>query len=384
MEYTVILIKGVFIIFIVKRVLVYILALSLIFCLFVGCADNSITPPGDTDTIDTTEPGAAAGINPDGDLVILKIDGEVVYSEEFRYWVNYYISAVKSTYGEIEDWSAEISGGVAYAQYVMEEAASTIITYRAISIWADELGVTLSEDDLATIQAAKDYDIEYYGDEATMKEYMESSYMTESLYDYICEVNQIYSAIYLAVNGETGEKRTDMEVQDYAAEYGLMQAKQIMKMNVDSEGEALPDSEIEANYAELEAILAELDASDDSVALFDSLIEAHSEDSDAVLFKSGYLFAEGELIPAFEETCKVLDEGEYSGIVESEQGFHIILRLPINPETIPARYYINGYERTLRQIAAEDLFATELAERANNLNVVYTINYDTFNLAAYL
>ena len=56
------------------------------------------------------------------------------------------------------------------------------------------------------------------------------------------------------------------------------------------------------------------------------LLKENSEDSGLESFPNGYLFTAGDMVPEFEQATRDLEIGAVSGIVESDYGYHIILR----------------------------------------------------------
>ena len=59
-----------------------------------------------------------------------------------------------------------------------------------------------------------------------------------------------------------------------------------------------------------------------------------SEDPGLQSAPTGYIFTKGEMVAPFEEAAYALSDNGVSGIVETDYGYHIIKRIPLNMETI--------------------------------------------------
>ena len=67
--------------------------------------------------------------------------------------------------------------------------------------------------------------------------------------------------------------------------------------------------------------------------------------------------------------------------MESEYGYHIILRRPLNTQDEIVSGY---YTYTPRELAADDLFTAALSEKLDSLQVVYAKGFQAPNLADFL
>ena len=90
-------------------------------------------------------------------------------------------------------------------------------------------------------------------------------------------------------------------------------------------------------------------------ALFDTLMAAHSKDgrseSGALLTPEGYTFTTGEMVHEFEAGAKALKPGEISPPIQSQFGYHLILRLPLDEQEARRALEEKALEQALGQIA---------------------------------
>ena len=75
-----------------------------------------------------------------------------------------------------------------------------------------------------------------------------------------------------------------------------------------------------------------------------------------------------------EELNKHLENNEISGIIESPYGYHIILRLPISPDS----EYQAG--TSFRYLAAAYAFDTLMGEAFNDVEIVYNDEFASLSL----
>ena len=96
-------------------------------------------------------------------------------------------------------------------------------------------------------------------------------------------------------------------------------------------------------FAEFEQYMENDDALERAEALlqrardgedFDYLIQTYGEDPGMIGSPEGYTFVSGVMVPEFEAATMELGIGEISGLVRSNFGFHIIMRVEPNPETV--------------------------------------------------
>lgn len=144
---------------------------------------------------------------------------------------------------------------------------------------------------------------------------------------YIVAMNTYYNNVLEAAT----QAPTEEELNDYIAAHEIYRVKHILLKTVDDNRDPLPDDQVAEKKAQAEDLLAQLQGAEDLPAKFDELMMAHSEDNPQNN-PDGYLSKPGDMVAAFESASLALEEGGLSGIVETEYGYHIILRLPLTDE----------------------------------------------------
>ena len=125
------------------------------------------------------------------------------------------------------------------------------------------------------------------------------------------------------------------ELGVYRAKHILLLTKDMSQTVTNEDGTTgyapLDEATIAEKKALADDLLAQLRAAEDPIALFDQLMNEYSEDTGLESNPDGYTTVKGQMVPAFEETALALKDGEISDVVESDYGYHIILRLPLDP-----------------------------------------------------
>ncbi len=171
--------------------------------------------------------------------------------------------------------------------------------------------------------------------------------LTDEAVRKLNKVSYAYQNLQETLYGEGGKNApTDESMDAYIAENDLLSAKHILLLTVDTgsqdaetgEFTKLPDDVIAGKREQAEDLLAQLRESDDPAGLFDSLMNEYSEDSGLSSNPDGYVFSAGEMVPEFETATRVLEIGGISDIVESEYGYHIILRQDPDTEELRSEW----------------------------------------------
>lgn len=102
------------------------------------------------------------------------------------------------------------------------------------------------------------------------------------------------------------------------------------------DGSAATDEQKAAVKAEADQLLAQIRTAADPLAEFDKVMNERSEDgrdeNNQLYAPDGYLAYAGQMVPQFESAAKALAVGEISEPVETDYGYHIILRQDFTDE----------------------------------------------------
>ncbi len=226
-----------------------------------------------------------------------------------------------------------------------EQALEELYTLKAMTMKAEENGITLEEEDKKVVADGIKEMKEQYGEEE-FAHMLSDYYITEDQYVALMEVSQHASKFNEKITElELFKEATDEEISSYY-DKNVLKAKHILISTVDEEGKALDDAKKAEKKKEAEDILKQIrDGAD-----FDSLMAEKSEDPGSSAQPEGYLFVNtanfssdaedlmyfqqygssygvSVMVKEFEQGTAALEIGEVSDLVESSFGYHIIKRL---------------------------------------------------------
>lgn len=389
-----------------SRFIAMILAAILVLALFSGCSNTS-APAVDTPAPSTEQPAETPSVpeNEDSeateepeepstistfdykaafeayspDAVVLTVNGDEINWKEYYGWLYSMMEQYEMYLGTFFEWSDAFSETHSFDEYARFYAETMCSQYAVVNAESEAQSLELNEEELAYIEALFENDALTYagGDPEAFREFLESTYMDEEYYRYINTMSIFYNKLFDNAYGVDGENLSDEEVMDFIDANGYLYAKHILFMTVDGEGNPLDEAAKAEKLAQAEDVIAQLKAckdQDELLAKFDELMNAHSEDTGLTAYPDGYYFLPGEMVTEFEEGTKALDYYAFSDIVESTYGYHIILRMPITPDS----EYQAG--TTFRFIAASSAFDTDMTKKFQDVEIVYSDEFADFTL----
>ena len=311
-----------------KKTICALLALAMILTL-AACGKSQEPPSGIFYDI--------TGIAPDE--TVMEVDGNAVPAELYFYWtayncsvIDYQILSANNYYGAYSDlvgedgaliWDGALSETQTVNQFALEQVEDTVKFYAALENMAKEYGVEMTEEDKAAMAENRAAAVEQLGSEEAFQEYLAELGLREESFERLSVAAYLMDGLTDLVLEEGSPLYLSPEDYDQYAAY----ADHILLTTKDTAtGASLSEEEIAAKRATAEDILAQLQQAEDVEALFAQLADEYSQDPGRESNPTGYIYTPGTMVTEFEDAVSALAPGEISGIVESDYGFHIILR----------------------------------------------------------
>ena len=185
-------------------------------------------------------------------------------------------------------------------------------------------------------------------------------------------------------------------MQAYAEENNYITSAHILFLTsetvTDADGKStskeLSDEVKAEKKAKAEELCAELKAITDDTerwTRFKELMNEYSEDTGLAQFPDGYCFTKGSMVTEYDDASRALKEYEVSDVVESQFGYHVIMRLPTKGTDLVS--YSNGYTQSvvpLTYLAAPVEFDADIAEWASSADIKYTKLYDSIDFSQFI
>ncbi|MGI5970148.1 MAG: peptidylprolyl isomerase [Oscillospiraceae bacterium] len=313
-------------------------------------------------------------LNLDEDDVLLVVAGENVTVGYFCYWIIYII---ENYYNGSVDWTKDV-GGISISEYLKAMARDVAAARCNMERTAREKGIVLTEDDIRSIDAQISQFKNYYGAKA-WEEGVKSGIITEGDYTedqkkawiencgsikfsnlltsmavsmdgYISLCRGDLYSKYLVdyLFGEGGAfKPSEEDLKKFIEDNQIFCAKQIFISAQKEDGSPISAEESARALRRAQEIRAQLRAGGDKEEDFTRLMHECSEDPGLPEYPNGYTYRKGSMIGEFESAVERLEVGAVSDIVESDLGYHIIMRLTAVNEDTKLSYIHGSYQKLL-------------------------------------
>ncbi len=257
------------------------------------------------------------------------------------------------------DWSND-TGEV--SDYVKQDALEIIRLYTALENKADELGITLTEDEEKSIASWHEDAVSALGSEEEYEKYLESTLISEETYIYIYKMNLIYNHLFEYHYGPNGvSKPTQEEADRWCEENELYHIDHIFLSCVDNEGNPLDEEMVQYQSELIQKLMERVNAGED----MGTLAKEYSTGGE---LKDQYFYL-SETTEDFAASLEDLAIGEISGVVESDYGFHIIRR-----KNADVDYLVENYPQVVT-----GSFNELISEWTDMIDIKTTQIYDEFD-----
>ena len=377
-----------------KKLTSLFLCATILMLVLTGCSSNNkkCTFPecGPDSPLHLNVSAALAAFPPD--TVMIKAgDAYLTWAELFVFLFNTSQDLI-STYGSEVPWD-EDNDGFLLSDLVLEYTTNEALMFLAYKYGLASAGFTLQDQALAEFRHELDIIIEEMDGKEALEEFLwdYSGVYSFEVFENFMKLDYSIGALADQMFGFDGSDYPDENVAEYAKSNGfeLLMAMHILRMTVDDFNVPLEEAEKQLVLEEAERILGRLRAqsnSADFIEIFKAEMFEHSEDLGGLAsFPDGYLFVYDAMTPDFSETTMNLRIGAMSGLVETEFGYHIILRLPLNYDTslmTPG----NVTPGTFRQLAAGNSYEAFISEWFEFVeeHLEFTSEYNSIDLSKIL
>lgn len=300
----------------------YVAAVALVVCLMLGACDGRTGEGGN----ELTPLETAAELT--DDTILLTIDGREIPSWRYLYWLAYTCERVQERYQASEltlDWETPVAGGT-LADYVKDQALADTALYATVENWAEKYGCTVTA-----------------GGEQSETAYLPDMGLTDEQMEELDRVGQMYAKLYDLYCTEGSELAP---TQETLATYGAQVKAVTLERILVPFGE-----DREAAQRKAAELFSKINGAEDQAAVFSVLA---SDDGDT---SGPRTVLPGEEQSALVEAAQALEEGQCSGILETEDGFSIVRRLPLDVSVLKEACFDE-----LLQAAAESSVVTTTEE----------------------
>lgn len=248
--------------------------------------------------------GQAADL--DESETLLVIDGQNIPAWEYLYWLALDCRQMEErceAAGEPVDWTAPLSEGGTPEDLVKADALADTALYAAVGTWAAAYGCTLTDAERNALPER------HY------------AYLTLEQGRHLTETGVQYAKLYaLYETPGSALAPAENELALFEQQTAPLTAERLL----------IPfESDREAARQKAAELFAHLNTAADPSAAFDALLAE----------TGGALLEETDWTPSLQDAAAALEPGQFSGIIETENGFVILRRLPADRDALREAYF---------------------------------------------
>lgn len=278
---------------------------------------------------------------------VMNIDSEQVKYEEYRY---FWLNNKRDLYGEDAELTAD------EMEKINSLTENNVVDRHALRLLAAKYGVELTDEDKMRTDAYVDSFITDCGGDEEYKEQLLARYINEPFFKELTAD----TTIAFALLEEMGEKGViAVSEQDYQNALSTDEILCIKEIYINYPDPSLRDWALD--YAQ--SILEKLNAGES----FEELMAQYSSYNTADLPpEHGYYTMQYDALDEIWNAASELEEGEYSDIVETDFGFHIVMRAKKDFD------YMDSISDELYEIFRQSRFYRVFYEFRDGMEAEYT------------
>lgn len=277
------------------------------------------------------------------EAALLTVDGREVPAWRYLYWLRRCCGHLREQYrsaGLPLDWDAPVEGGT-LADYVKDQALADTALYATVENWAESYGCALDGEDLADLASDWAERAEEYGGEEAYLRRLADMGLDRARAEELTGVGQLYAKLYrLYLEEDSALAPEPEDLEAFAREQG--------RITVDRALFAAGEDREAARQRAAEAF-ARLNAAEDQRAEFIALAAEGGDPAGPRTFTIG----DGTLDRRLEAAAQALEAGQCSGILETEEGFSILLRQETDLGGVEEDYFDHLLQKAAENAAVE-------------------------------
>ena len=318
-------------------------ALILACCLMLtGCADKTIRKTPEPETM----LGQAAEL--DESAVLLTVNGREIPVWRYLYWLARACERVQARYGTdnaVMDWEQTVEGRP-LREYVKEQALMDTALYSVTESMAAEFALTLSDADRQILAEQWQTRCDARGGETAYLRELSRYGLDRARELELLQAGLLYSRLHALWQSGTGPVPDEAELDAIARENNSIRADRIL----------LSGENRDAARRKAESFFSQLNGAENQEELFYELEEQGDD--------HGGPRTPDQWDEKLSQVARALNIGQVSGIIETDEGFSILRRLPPDRTELLKTWL----DRRLEQLAeAADI---EVTKRWRSLDAV--------------
>lgn len=324
-----------------KKTITLLLSLLLLLNVCTGCGDKT-NAAADAAADSQSEPSSIYTTLTDIPMTetVLKLDGNPVPADIYLYYIvstanslEYQLNMMSAygMYGEVLDengrvkWDQSIEG-TPLTEMVSAQAENAALSYALLENVAAAHDLTITSEDQAAIDEQITAQVEQSGGQEAFDENLYEMGLTLESYKRLVTTSFLYEQLLdLAQDPSSDIYQAPTDDNAYV-DHILLTTKD------STTNEPLSDEEIAEKKAKAEEILSKLQASEELEQLFNDMAETYGEDPGRAEGKGYLIDPDTNFVQEFKDAAFALKPGELSDIVESDYGYHILLRKELTDE----------------------------------------------------